>query len=80
MLYFMLQWAVREIEISNDWPRHSGIYIQPWPPQSLVLCTCVKTHHGTDTFAGDECLHIVNNNMAGGEETRGSLKNSNIVP
>lgn len=79
MLYFMLQWAVREIEISNDCPRHSGIYIQPWPPQSLVLCTCVKTGHGTDTFAGHEYTHIANNNMVEGGKTHGSLKNNNIV-
>lgn len=65
MLYFMLQWTVREKEISNDCPLHSHISTQPWAPQSQALCTTVKTDHGSYVLDGEEHVHITDNNMAG---------------
>lgn len=57
----MLQWAVREIEISNDCPLHAHISIQPWPPYSQVQCTSVKTDHGCDILDEEEHVHRANN-------------------
>lgn len=65
MLYFMLQWTVREKEISNDCPLHSHISTQPWAPQSQALCTTVKTDYGSYVLDGEEHVHITDNNMAG---------------
>ena len=65
MLYFMLQWTVREKEISNDCPLRSHISTQPRPPQSQALCTTVKTDHGSYIFDGEEHVHVADNNMAG---------------
>lgn len=64
MLYFALQWAVREIEIRNGCPLHSRMYTQPWPPQSQASCTSVTIDPGSDILGGDEHTHTANNSMA----------------
>ena len=79
MLYFMLRWAVREIEISNGCPLHAHISTQPWPLQSQVLCISMKTDHGSDFLDGEEHVHRVNNMPE--EKKYGALKKEkNIVP
>ena len=71
MLYFILQWAVREKEISND-----KAFSHSYPTMassSQTQGTSMKTDQGSDVLDGEEHVHIANNNAAGGNKNNMDL-------
>ena len=78
MLYFILQWAVREKEISND-----KAFSHSYPTMassSQTQGTSIKTDQGSDVLDGEEHVHIANNNAAGGKKITWIFVGGTILP